>query len=557
MGCSPDAPAAQCPYGRGQPINSKPEAGMPTTTSVLSDLHHEVRGSGPPVLFISGASGDAGHFTRTAERLADEFTTVAYDRRGCSRSADPPNGEIMSIAAQADDAADLIEELGLAPAIVFGTSGGGDIALELAARRPEVVRGAIVHEPALIAMAGEREAGDLELEPIVELAAVDPRRAMDAFVRKHTSDATFEALDPRLRERVLGNGANFFSRELAAFASYVPDADRILANGVRLRMLIGRHGTPQLIRATTRLAEQLGLAVEPTSGHHAPYLQQPERFADELRPILRELTGRPGQRVNGVGLYYEEHGSGAPILCIHGAGGTALAWADAVDKLARLGRVIAYDRRGCSRSERPTPYERTSIAEHSDDAAVLIDALAAAPAIVVGRSYGGTVAADLAIRYPDRVRALVLLEPDAPRELAPAAAAWVDGLAGRLRQLAAREGVEAVAEALISEVGGKDAWRSFPDEIRQMLTGNGSAILAELAGEWWLQAEAGTLASIQQPTLLVAAADSPPEFHEPIEALARTLPNARTELVGGGHLIDPAAPEVIAFIEEVLQGHAS
>ena len=35
---------------------------MPTRTRVLSDLHHEVRGSGPPVLFISGASGDAGHF---------------------------------------------------------------------------------------------------------------------------------------------------------------------------------------------------------------------------------------------------------------------------------------------------------------------------------------------------------------------------------------------------------------------------------------------------------------------------------------------------------------
>jgi len=60
---------------------------------------------------------------------------------------------------------------------------------------------------------------------------------------------------------------------------------------------------------------------------------------------------------------------------------------------------------------------------------------------------------------------------------------------------------------------------SFPDEIRQMLTGNGAAILAEIAGEWWLQADAAALATIQQPALLVAAADSPPEFHEPIEAL--------------------------------------
>ena len=75
--------------------------------------------------------------------------------------------------------------------------------------------------------------------------------------------------------------------------------------------------------------------------------------------------------------------------------------------------------------------------------------------------------------------------PDAPRELAPAAA-WVDALADRLRQVAAPEGVDAVAEALIREVAGKDAWRSFPHQIRRMLTGNGAAILAEIAGERWL-----------------------------------------------------------------------
>jgi esterase len=534
------------------PGSARTVAAMPTTTSVLSDLHHEVRGAGPAVLFISGASGDADHFARAAERLAGEFTAVAYDRRGCSRSARLRDGEMMSIAAQADDAAALIEELELAPAIVFGTSGGGDIALELIARRPELVRGAIVHEPALIALAGEAEAGDPDLQPVVELATVDPRRAMESFVRAHTSDATFEALDPQLRERILDNGAHFFSRELAAFAGYVPDVERIRADDVPLRLLVSQDGAPQLIRATTRLAEQLGLAVEPIPGHHAPYLQQPEAFAEELRPILRRLSRQVAQQVNGIRLYCEEHGSGAPILCIHGAGGTALAWAGAVDELARLGRVIAYDRRGCARSERPQPYVRTSVAEHADDAAALLDALAAAPAIVVGRSYGGTVAADLALRYPDYVRALVLLEPDAPRELAPTAAAWVDALAGRLRHVAAREGVDAVAEALICEVAGKDAWRSFPDEIRQMLTGNGAAILAELEGEWWLQADAAALATIQQPALLVAAAGSPPELREPIEALAQALPNGRTALVGGGHLIDPAAPEVIAFIEEVL-----
>ena len=256
--------------------------------------------------------------------------------------------------------------------------------------------------------------------------------------------------------------------------------------------------------------------------------------------------------IHGVDLYVEEHGSGAPIVCIHGAGGTALAWADPIEKLSHLGRVIAYDRRGCARSERPRPYERTSVAEHADDAAALIDALGAAPAVVIGRSYGATVATDLALRHPDRVRALVLLEGDAPRELAPAVADWVDGLTKRLLDVAAHTGVDAVAKALISEVAGEDAWLAFPAEIRHLLEQNGPAILAELQGEWWLNADAAALTTIHQPVLLVAAADSPAELRQPVDALAAALPSARTALVAGGHLIDPAAPEVLSFVDEIL-----
>jgi hypothetical protein len=141
------------------------------------------------------------------------------------------------------------------------------------------------------------------------------------------------------------------------------------------------------------------------------------------------------------------------------------------------------------------------------------------------------------------------LEGAAPPELAPATAAWIAALSERMGTLAARDGIDAVAEAFIGTVAGKDAWSSLPEAWRLTMTANGPAILAELRGEWWPAADAAALAAISQPALLVAASGSPPELREPTEALARTLPGARLQLVGGDHLIDPAGPAILAFVE--------
>jgi esterase len=259
---------------------------------------------------------------------------------------------------------------------------------------------------------------------------------------------------------------------------------------------------------------------------------------------------RATRTVNGVRLYYEERGSGAPMLCVHGGGSSARLWAPAVPQLARFGRVISYDRRGYTRSERPDPDGAVSVADHTDDAAALLDALGATPAVVIGRSYGGQVAIDLALRHPGHVRALALLE-GVPESLDAEAERWARRLVERT--LAAGErGPAAAVETLFRDVLGDDGWGGMPDETRQTMIDNGPALLADLRGDWLLDVDPAALATIDKPTLLVSAADSPPAFRRANERAAAAFPDARTALVAGGHMVDPADPAVLAFVREVV-----
>jgi pimeloyl-ACP methyl ester carboxylesterase len=107
---------------------------------------------------------------------------------------------------------------------------------------------------------------------------------------------------------------------------------------------------------------------------------------------------------DGCDLYHEEVGDGVPILLIHPSGSTASTWGSAIDELARVGRVITYDRRGYARSG-GDPVRKLST--HTADAAALLEFLQTPPAVVVGTSSGAMIALDLAVHRPDLVQAVV------------------------------------------------------------------------------------------------------------------------------------------------------
>jgi pimeloyl-ACP methyl ester carboxylesterase len=105
-------------------------------------------------------------------------------------------------------------------------------------------------------------------------------------------------------------------------------------------------------------------------------------------------------------LYYESTGTGTPVLLINGQGMTLDSAWRTIDVLARSFRVLAFDNRDTGRSSyTPVPY---SVLQMADDAIAVLDAAGERSAHVYGISLGGIVALDLALRHPDRVRALVL-----------------------------------------------------------------------------------------------------------------------------------------------------
>jgi pimeloyl-ACP methyl ester carboxylesterase len=271
---------------------------MPALTVNGAELHHDVRGGGPPVLLIMGATGDGGHFDQLAQLLADEFTVVSYDRRGNGRSPRPAGWTTTSPEEQADDAAGLLAALGLAPAAVFGTSSGATFALALAIRHPEAVRGVLLHEPVMTLLTDDpatvREAGATLVREALE--AGGPPAAVELFWRMVAGDAGWTGLEPALRERMLRSADTFIEVELGTFEAFLPGDETLAGVGVPVELVVSDGGRAPWHQAAGRLAERLGTRVVRTPGSHAAYHDHPHELAETIRPFLRDVQSSGGPR---------------------------------------------------------------------------------------------------------------------------------------------------------------------------------------------------------------------------------------------------------------------
>ncbi len=176
--------------------------------------------------------------------------------------------------------------------------------------------------------------------------------------------------------------------------------------------------------------------------------------------------------INGIELYWELSGqAGDPLVLVHGSWGDHHGWDQIVPALARSFRVLTYDRRGHSRSERPTA--QGSVQEDVVDLGALIEHLDLAPAHILGNSFGGSIVLRLAGERPDLFRSLIVHEPPLVGLLEdPAARKVLQTFLERTQvviELLEKGQMESGARQFMETIAlGSGAWEQLPDEDRQI-----------------------------------------------------------------------------------------
>lgn len=262
--------------------------------------------------------------------------------------------------------------------------------------------------------------------------------------------------------------------------------------------------------------------------------------------------------VNGARLYYEEHGNGEPLVLVHGSWGDARNWAFVVPGLAESFRVLVYDRRGHSRSERPDAFG--SVDEDGDDLAALLEGIDLTPAHVVANSYGGNIALRLATRRPEVFRSLSCHEPplwslleDDPTSLAmhQSGAAILESVGRRI----AEGDHEGAAQQFVDEVAfGPGAWENqLPAEAQAIFMDNAPTFLDELRDPLQMNIDQDQLKRLELPVRFTQGSESPPTFPAVIDRLVGLIPRTGRETIeGAGHVPQLTTPE--RFVEVTTRG---
>lgn len=243
---------------------------------------------------------------------------------------------------------------------------------------------------------------------------------------------------------------------------------------------------------------------------------------------------------DGVQIHYEVHGDGPPLILTHGYSSTSAMWQGQIAALSRHHKLILWDMRGHGQSDYPQDPSAYSEALTIADIAALLDEVGAKRAIVGGLSLGGYMSLAFYRVYPERVRALLIIDTGPGFKKDEAREAWNKRALDTAERLE-RDGLSVLQSASRerSTVQHRDA-KGLALAARGMLTQRDARVI-EL------------LPAISVPSLIVVGADDT-SFLAASDYMAARIPGARKVVIPhAGHAVNIDQPQAfIAAVEPFL-----
>jgi pimeloyl-ACP methyl ester carboxylesterase len=261
-----------------------------------------------------------------------------------------------------------------------------------------------------------------------------------------------------------------------------------------------------------------------------------------------------------VGIYYEEHGTGSPLVLAYGIGGNADHWDVNLPSLSARHRLILWEPRGHARSDSPEDPAKYSFHRWVLDLKCVLDALGLRKAHVGGLSLGGGIATRFTLRFPARVRSLIVTNSSSASGLPLS----VDSLLMRARsiEVTLTKGMDAMAEFAMTEnpnvaartelnPGAREEFYAYYRRLTPI--GYANSLRALLA----MDHITDELQKIRVPVLLVGG-DRDPSL-APMKVMQRKIKGARLVVLSpASHFANRDQPEawnraVLAFLDRVEQ----
>lgn len=248
--------------------------------------------------------------------------------------------------------------------------------------------------------------------------------------------------------------------------------------------------------------------------------------------------------VNGYPMAYKEVGSGPTVVLVHGVMCDYRCWGSTESALAGNYRLVSVSMRHFYPENWDGSGDTFSAAQHAKDLAAFIEKMNP-PVRLVGHSYGGLVASEVARTRPELVSKLVLAE-GATDGLLPAPSE--EQLAGKKRfgeqaeNALKTRGTDAGLELAVDTLNGKGAWSRYPASVQSFHRDNAWTIVGAVKDTSPL-ATCAQFGSLKMPVLLVTGQNTSPRYKQIVPAQAKCLPGTKTVVipnVGHAMMMNPA-----------------